>query len=349
MLNHAHGDIEIGYSVDHKGYMNYKEGLIMNGRYRLQKRIGKGTFSKVFAAHDLQTDQWVALKVVRNTEKYKMAAKVELHILEMIVDKDPNHQSNCIHLLDNFNFQDHPCFVFDLLGRNLYAFLHANKYMPFALSHIQSFIRQILQGIAFLHHRQVIFTDLKPENIVFVYDQTLKKKIHDIVVEIPKDTRIQIIDFGSALYADRHHTHLVQTRHYRAPEVILGIPWHKPIDIWSVGCIIIELLTGRMVFNTHDSIDHLNQIQRLIGKMPDNLKRQASNFEELFHPDYRLKLEHARISPAQSHSLDKYFSQLIKSHPHLAHLYDLCSQMLRWYPESRISAAKALQHQYFKN
>eukprot|EP00494_Astrolonche_serrata_P031871 UN32140 len=183
------------YSCDSKGYMNFVEYLVVKGRYRLQKRIGKGTFSKVFAAKDLKTQNWVALKVVRNTDKYQMAAKVEYHILDMIKKEDKKGESNCIQVLDQFIYNGHPCFVFDLLGRNLYAFLHANKYMPFALSHVRHFIRQILQGVSFLHERQVIFTDLKPENIVFVFDKTIKKGIHDITVEIPRDTRIRLIDF----------------------------------------------------------------------------------------------------------------------------------------------------------
>ena len=80
-------------------------------------------------------------------------------------------------------------FIFFFSGRNLYAFLHANRYMPFALSHVKSFLHQILVALSFLHDKNVIFTDLKPENIVFVLDRTIKKTLRDITVEIPEDTR----------------------------------------------------------------------------------------------------------------------------------------------------------------
>lgn len=335
------------YSCDRKGYLNFETGLILKGRYKLEKRIGKGTFSKVFAALDLATDSWVAVKVVRNAEKYQLAAKVELHILSMIVKADKEEQSNCIHIIDQFVFHGHPCFVFDLLGRNLYSFLHSNRYMPFALSHVKSFVRQILEAVQFLHRRNVIFTDLKPENIVFVFDKTVKRLISGMEIEIPKDTRIRLIDFGSALYGDRHHTHLVQTRHYRAPEVILGIPWQHQIDIWSVGCIILELLTGRMIFNTHDSVDHLNQMERLIGPMPQSLKRKAANFAELFHNDFTLRMETARVSPTQCVPLQDYFCKVLHMYPKLEHLQDLVRRMLQWAPSDRISAAEALNHPYF--
>eukprot|EP00492_Amphilonche_elongata_P002701 TRINITY_DN2979_c0_g1_i1.p1 TRINITY_DN2979_c0_g1~~TRINITY_DN2979_c0_g1_i1.p1 ORF type:complete len:178 (+),score=7.81 TRINITY_DN2979_c0_g1_i1:297-830(+) len=99
------------YQCDPKGYLIFDTGMILNNRYRLEKRIGKGTFSKVFAALDIVTDNWVAVKVVRNAEKYQLAAKVELHILNMITEKDPDDKSNCIHLLDQFVYKGiHACF-----------------------------------------------------------------------------------------------------------------------------------------------------------------------------------------------------------------------------------------------
>ena len=107
---------------DAKGYMNFSQKMIIKKRYKLHKKIGKGTFSKVFAAQDLQTGSWVALKVVRNTDKYQMAAKLEAHILTMILRHDQRETSNCIHLIDQFVFQGHPCFVFKLLGKTFKSF-----------------------------------------------------------------------------------------------------------------------------------------------------------------------------------------------------------------------------------
>lgn len=219
--------------------------------------------------------------------------------------------------------------------------------MPCALSHVKSFVRQILEAVNFLHQRKVIFTDLKPENIVFAYDKTVKRQMQGLEIEIPKDTRIRLIDFGSALFGDRQHTHLVQTRHYRAPEVILGIPWQFPVDIWSVGCIVLELLTGRMVFNTHDSVDHLNQMERLIGPMPQSLKRKASNFRQLFHNDFTLKMDSAKVSPTQCRALHEYFVKVVSMYPHLEQLQNLVERMLQWNAADRIKPAEALAHPYF--
>lgn len=339
------------YDCDNKGYILFTEGLTVHNRYRLEKRIGKGTFSKVFAAVDLEKNNWVAIKIVRNTDKYKLAAKVELSILKLITSHEEGMihgcSTNCIQLLNHFTYNDHPCFVFELLGRNLYTFTHANRYMPFAYSHVKNFVSQMLEALCFLHSQSVIYADMKPENVVFVYDSTVKKKIHDVIVEIPKDTRVKLIDFGSSLYADRRFTHLVQTRHYRAPEVVLGIPWSKEIDIWSLGCLIIELITGRMVFNTHCSIDHLNQMDRLIGPMPEDLRDSATKYANLFNEDGSLQLKNATISKVQCMPLAHYFERLMHTEPSMKSLMDLVEQMLQWRPESRIKPNVALQHAYF--
>ena len=80
---------------------------------------------------------------------------------------------------------------------------------------------------------------------------------YDIVgtSKVLKNSRIQVIDFGSATWHDAHHTSIVSTRHYRAPEVVLGIGWDTPCDVWSVGCILAELFLGAALFQTHDNVE----------------------------------------------------------------------------------------------
>merc|ERR1719412_2402154 len=128
-----------------------------------------------------------------------------------------------------------------------------------------------------------------------------EKEIQMLNVEVPTDARLKVIDFGSALFENRWHNHLVQTRHYRAPEVVLGMRWSFPIDIWSIGCIMLEFIYGRMVFNTHDSIDHLNQMKTMIGEMPDKVRMRipAEVNEAYFKSDGSLRMEKAKISSVQ--------------------------------------------------
>merc|ERR1719479_458102 len=121
--------------------------------------------------------------------------------------------------------------------------------------------------------------------------------IKHLTVEIPVDPRLKVIDFGSALFENtKHgHHHLVQTRHYRAPEVVLGMKWTFPIDIWSIGCIMLEFIYGRMVFNTHDSIDHLSQMITMIGPIPKKMYKSIPYevFNAYFKSDGSLRMEKA--------------------------------------------------------
>ena len=212
-----------------------------------------------------------------------------------------------------------------------------------------------------MHHLGIIFTDLKPENMVFVDGRTqayINK--HGKQEFLPIDTRIKLVDFGSAVYEPiwnpknpktekfKHgYNYLIQTRHYRAPEVVLEMPWKRQVDIWSIGCVILEFLYGSMVFNTHCAIDHLNQMQKMIGKIPDILIQKASDkaYHELFVNGGKLNLEKAKISRAQAKPLRSYFN--LDNIEHQA-LYDLVQRTLRWQAKDRISADAILRHAYFQ-
>ena len=115
---------------------------------------------------------------------------------------------------------------------------------------------------------------------------------------------------GSAIF-DRKgwHTHLIQTRHYRAPEVMFKFNWSFAADVWSIGCIIVELIFGKMLFNTHDTIDHLNQIIKCIGEIPNYMFEmiEDTTYTQLFNYDDTLNLQRAKISPTQCTNLEAYF------------------------------------------
>lgn len=88
-----------------------------------------------------------------------------------------------------------------------------------------------------------------------------------------KNTDIRLIDFGSATFDHEHHSTIVSTRHYRAPEVILELGWAQPCDVWSIGCIMFELYLGITLFQTHDNREHLAMMERILGTMPYRMAR----------------------------------------------------------------------------
>ena len=145
---------------------------------------------------------------------------------------------------------------------------------------------------------------------------------------------------------------MIQTAYYRAPEVILEAPWKRSVDIWSVGCILLELLYGTIVFDNdfpdnHCPIDHLNQMQQMIGSIPRELVESSSDgrYKQLFHDKVgTLKLKDARDSKANVRSLAHYFDWEIEEH---RLLYTLVLRCLKWGANERIHGHQLLKHPYF--
>ena len=121
--------------------------------------------------------------------------------------------------------------VFEKLGPSLYDWLKQQRYRPFPLICVRDFAKQLLETLEFLHSFGLIHTDLKPENILLLNDREVNYRGH----VIPGSTRIKVIDFGGATYDNEKKSSVVNTRQYRAPEVILGVGWSMPSDLWSVG------------------------------------------------------------------------------------------------------------------
>ena len=129
---------------------------------------------------------------------------------------------------------------------------------------------------------------------------------------IPESTRIKVIDFGGATYDNEKKSSIVNTRQYRAPEVILGVGWSMPSDLWSIGCILAELYQGELLFATHDNIEHLALIEQVIGPFPRKMLKRAKNTElvdEAFDSNGAHRMD--RVLPADKlsyvkkiHSLD---------------------------------------------
>lgn len=137
-------------------------------------------------------------------------------------------------------------------------------------------------SITVLHDLNLIHTDLKPENILlvdpayqtFTYNRQIPSsstsvKRHATQRRVLLDTEIRLIDFGSATFQDEYHSSVVSTRHYRAPEIILGLGWTFPCDIWSIGCILVEFYTGDALFQTHENLEHLAMMENVVGSRID--------------------------------------------------------------------------------
>lgn len=344
------------YRCDSRGYIHCTPGLVLSGKYRMIRQLGKGTFSRVFECQRVDgaegaAPQKYAVKVIRNVFKYQLAARTELEILRLIRQCDPDGTSCCIHIVENDQFCGHPIFVFPLLSRSIYSFMLCNEYRPFNYDDTIDLLWQICRGAAYIHSLQIVITDLKPENIVLVNDEVDRDRPSAHLYSSPRSTEIKLIDFGSAVVhrPGQKHSHLIQTRHYRAPEVVFKLEWDFSADVWSIGCILVELICGKMLFNTHCSIDHINQMVLCSGPPPREMLQNIDDgtWSTYFSDEGNLKMENAKVSPVQCSKLEAYFPN--REHdPKCAHLFDLCTKMLCWDPAQRITADQALQHPVFQ-
>ncbi|XP_048008658.1 dual specificity protein kinase CLK2b isoform X3 [Megalobrama amblycephala] len=242
---------------DEEGHLIYRPGDVLQDRYEIVGTLGEGTFGKVVECIDHHRRRsHIALKIIKNVEKYKEAARLEINVLEKINQKDPENKNLCVQMLDWFDYHGHMCISFELLALSTFDFMKENNYLPYSISQVRHMAYQICLAVKFLHDNKLTHTDLKPENILFVKsDYTViynpEKKRDERSVN---SAAVKLVDFGSATFDHEHHSTIVSTRHYRAPEVILELGWSQPCDIWSIGCILFEFYRGYTLYQTGEQL-----------------------------------------------------------------------------------------------
>ncbi|XP_076395090.1 CDC like kinase darkener of apricot isoform X2 [Megachile rotundata] len=352
-IHHAISPRPPSVEDDEDGHLVYQSGDILANRYKVLATLGEGTFGKVVKVKDLQMDHVMALKIIKNVEKYREAAKLEINALEKIATKDPEGQHLCVKMLDWFNYHGHMCIAFEMLGLSVFDFLRDNNYQPYPLEHVRHIGYQLCYAVKFLHDNKLTHTDLKPENILFVdsdYESIYNNKKKFLLfkrkdIRRVKRTDIRLIDFGSATFDHEHHSTIVSTRHYRAPEVILELGWSQPCDVWSIGCILFELYLGITLFQTHDNREHLAMMERILGTIPHRMARKTKT--KYF---YHGKLDWDEKSSAGRYVRDNckplHRCMLSDDEEH-RQLFDLIQKMLEYEPSQRIVLKDALAHPFF--
>ncbi|XP_037724898.1 serine/threonine-protein kinase tousled-like 1 isoform X5 [Drosophila subpulchrella] len=332
---------------DADGHLIYHTGDILHHRYKIMATLGEGTFGRVVKVKDMERDYCMALKIIKNVEKYREAAKLEINALEKIAQKDPHCDHLCVKMIDWFDYHGHMCIVFEMLGLSVFDFLRENNYEPYSLDQVRHMAYQLCYSVKFLHDNRLTHTDLKPENILFVDSDYTSHYNHKINREVRrvKNTDVRLIDFGSATFDHEHHSTIVSTRHYRAPEVILELGWSQPCDVWSIGCILFELYLGITLFQTHDNREHLAMMERILGQIPYRMARKTKT--KYF---YHGKLDWDEKSSAgryvRDHCKPLFLCQLSDSEDH-CELFSLIKKMLEYEPSSRITLGEALRHPFF--
>lgn len=332
---------------DNDGHLVYKIGELIQDRFRVESLLGEGTFGKVLKVKDILSSKPVALKIIKNIKKYREAAKLEINVLSKLSELDPGDMSGCIKMLDYFDYHGHTCIAFDILGQSVFDFLRDNCYNPYSLEAVRKISYNMCQSVNFLHKNHLTHTDLKPENILFKDSSYIIEDNQRRVV----DPSVMLIDFGSATFNHEHHSSVVSTRHYRAPEVILELGWSQPCDVWSIGCIMYELATGVTLFQTHENREHLAMMERILGQFP---VKMATQTRTRHFQDGRLKWDEksskGRYVRRHCKPFKHYIEKLDKDNDKdWIQMFDLIQKMLTYETDLRITLKESLQHSFFSN
>ncbi|CAK7311471.1 Mitogen-activated protein kinase 13 [Vulpes lagopus] len=279
--------------------------------------VGSGAYGAVCCAIDKRSGEKVAIKKLSRPFQSEIFAKRAYRELQLL--KHMQHE-NVIGLLDVFtpasslrNFHD-----FYLVMPFMQTDLQKIMGMEFSEDKIQYLVYQMLKGLKYIHSAGVVHRDLKPGNLA-----------------VNEDCELKILDFGLARHADAEMTGYVVTRWYRAPEVILSwMHYNQTVDIWSVGCIMAEMLTGKTLFKGKDYLDQLSQILKVTG-VPG-----AEFVQKLNDKAAKSYIQALPQSPK------KDFSQLFpRASPQAT---DLLEKMLELDVDKRLTASQALAHPFFE-
>ncbi|KAI9792113.1 MAG: U4/U6 small nuclear ribonucleoprotein prp4 [Piccolia ochrophora] len=333
---------------DHEGYYRVILGELLDGRYHVQTNLGKGMFSGVVRALDNKTRKLVAIKLIRNNDTMKRAGMKEIEILELLAQADPEDKKHMIRLERFFEHKGHLCMVFENLSINLREVLKKfGRDVGINLRAVRAYAQQMFLGLSLLRKCNILHADLKPDNVLVNESRSMLK----------------ICDLGSASDASENEiTPYLVSRFYRAPEIILGMPYDFAIDTWSVGCTLYELYTGKILFTGRTNNQMLRAVMECRGKFSQKMLRRCEfaglHFDDMLNfrsvekdrltgkdvvrtlnivkPIRDLK---SRLMPTSKGVTDAELKEL--------NLFaDLLDRCLNLNPEKRCTPAEALKHPF---
>ncbi|CAL8116038.1 unnamed protein product [Orchesella dallaii] len=265
--------------------------LTSQTHYEVLEFLGRGTFGQVVKCWKKGTNEIVAIKILKNHPSYARQGQIEVSILSRLSQENAD-EFNFVRAYECFQHRNHTCLVFEMLEQNLYDFLKQNKFSPLPLKYIRPILQQVLTALLKLKQLGLIHADLKPENIM-------------LVDPIRQPYRVKVIDFGSASHVSKAvcNTYL-QSRYYRAPEIILGLPFCEAIDMWSLGCVIAELFLGWPLYPGSSEYDQIRYISQTQGLPTEHMLNSASKTTKFFYRDLDSTYPFWRLKTPEEHEAE---------------------------------------------
>ena len=256
--------------------MTLEPGNIIAGQYLVESELGSAAFSTAYRCVDLSSEdadghEEVCLKVIKNTKDFFDQSLDEIKILELLRQTGKCDENYILRVKTFFYYREHLIIVTELLRQNLFEFgkfIVDNDEEPyFTLPRLAYITRQCLIALRFVHNLGLVHSDVKPENILLgSYSRA----------------QIKLIDFGSSCYLTDRQSSYIQSRSYRAPEVVLGLPYDGKIDVWSLGCVVAEMFTGEVTFQNDSIVSMLSRIETFRGSFPRHMVAQGRQSDRFF-------------------------------------------------------------------
>mmetsp|Transcript_9637 Transcript_9637/g.14358 ORF Transcript_9637/g.14358 Transcript_9637/m.14358 type:complete len:539 (+) Transcript_9637:330-1946(+) len=311
--------------------------------------LGEGTFGQVVKCRK-KDGSLCAAKVIKNKPAYFIQGLIEVKILSKLNSTlDPQDKFHIVRMIDYFVFRNHLVIIFELLSLNIFELIKRNGMQGFSIPLIRSFTKQILEALCVLEEGNIIHCDMKPENVLLASDSP----------------QIKVIDFGSACFENATIYTYIQSRYYRSPEVLIGLPYGQEIDSWSLGCICAELFIGIPLFPGANEYEQVYRIVQLLGQPPDSLVEQGKIRDKFFVKDtnWRMKTreEYERdqkvtLQPYRAYTnltcledliyLDRRVPNEEFDTENRAIFVDFLKGLLQIDPNKRWSAKQAIQHPF---
>jgi serine/threonine protein kinase len=236
------------------------EPVVLGGRYRLIRLIGSGTFAQTMEAEDDLSPQVprtrVAIKIIRSG--LKGIAEREAELLHLLKHSPGFLSANIVQAFSAFRMLDHDCIVMELLAQPLPHFLRSVRPFSLPMCVMQKLSVQLVIALAFLQANGVIHADIRPENVLVCLDRAADSG----------GLKVKLADFGNGMLEGQAALECengeVQTLPYRAPEVLLGLPITAKIDMWSLGCLLLEVYMGRRLLNPYNTTSALSTMTRTL-------------------------------------------------------------------------------------
>ena len=323
---------------------------LIAGRYQILGYLGNAAFSKAVKCLDTKTNTLVCLKIIENNKNYFDQSLDEIKVLNFVNSNGDPDEFNFLKAIDFFYYKEHLIIVTELLNDNLYDFydyLLKNKIEEyFSLSRIQAIAKQVLTSMKYIHSLHLIHCDLKPENIL---------------LKCISKAEVKIIDFGSSNFIYDATSSYIQSRSYRAPEVIMGCNYDYKIDIWSLGCILAELYSKTVLFMSDSVHSLLARVIGIIGPIPEWMFEKGTTVNGMFCKEKLLYMEadavndtNANISTTSVGKKQMHVivpkRTLLKNRIHCddQNFIDFLRYLLKIDPNERPTAEEALNHPWFK-